>query len=163
MEKMLGPSRVLLLGFGCEVRVLLQRREPSSEGKVAGFITRRRRDQKLARRGSPRRKWFGGIRVLSLETIKSLERQNLLSGAFLSTTLMSSLDGAMRSLEIVTQSSVIFVVRTSVQDAGGSGSGALPPDSQPELCLCSHGYRGNECSVVYPSFSCIDGCLKIPA
>lgn len=74
MEKILGPSRVLLPGFGCEVRVLLQRREPSSEGKVAGFITRRRRDQKLARSGSPGRKWFGGTRVLSLETIKSLDR-----------------------------------------------------------------------------------------
>ncbi|VCX41368.1 unnamed protein product [Gulo gulo] len=82
LAKMLGPSRVLLPGFGCEFTVLLQRREPSCEGKVAGFITRRHRDKKRARRGSPRRKQFGSTRVLSLETIKALERENVLSGAF---------------------------------------------------------------------------------
>lgn len=38
--------------------------------------------------------------MLSLETMKSLEKENVHSSAFLSTTVMNSLDEAMQSLEI---------------------------------------------------------------
>lgn len=41
-----------------------------------------------------------GTMMLSLETVKALEKENVHSSAFLSTTVMSSLDEAMQSLEI---------------------------------------------------------------
>lgn len=50
LEKMLSPSRVLLPGFEHELKVLLQMREPKSEGKVGIFITGGRWDRKRARR-----------------------------------------------------------------------------------------------------------------
>lgn len=106
LEKIFGPSRVLLPGFEREFKVVLQMRKPNSEGKVEIFILGRRRYRKRAKRlirilaTKPRRKSCEGTMMLSLETMKSLEKENVDSSAFLSTTVMNSLDEAMQSLEI---------------------------------------------------------------
>ncbi|CAD7683858.1 unnamed protein product [Nyctereutes procyonoides] len=75
--------------FELEFKVLLQMREPNSEGKVEILILGRRRYRKRAKRL---------MRILaqfSLETMKSFERENVHSDDFLSTAVMSSLDEAM--------------------------------------------------------------------
>ncbi|KAF3831697.1 hypothetical protein GH733_000509 [Mirounga leonina] len=106
LEKIFGPSRALLPGFEREFKVLLQMRERDSKGKVEIFIMGRHRYRKRAKRlirflaVKPQRKPCEGTMMLSLETMKSLEKENVHSSAFLSTIVMSSLDEAMQSLEI---------------------------------------------------------------
>ncbi|CAK7311103.1 developmental pluripotency-associated 5 protein-like [Vulpes vulpes] len=106
LEKIFGPSRALVPGFEREFKVLLQMREPNSEGKVEILIMGRRRYRKRAKRlirilaAKPRGRRSGGTMMFSLETMKSFERKNVHSDDFLSTAVMSSLDEAMQSLEI---------------------------------------------------------------
>ncbi|CAD7687062.1 unnamed protein product [Nyctereutes procyonoides] len=128
LGKIFGPSRALLLGSEGEFKVLFQMREPNSEGEVEIFIMGYpKRAKRLIRilATKPRGKRCGGTTMLSLETMKSFERENVHSGDFLSTAVMSSLDEALQSLEVGQETvqepvtkTVIFVIRTSVQ--GGS-------------------------------------------
>ena len=66
LEKIFGPSRALVPGFEREFKVLLQMREPNSEGKVEILIMGRRRYRKRAKRlirilaAKPRGKRYGG-------------------------------------------------------------------------------------------------------
>ena len=50
LEKIVGPSRALLLGFQREFKVLLQKIDPNSEGKVQILIVGRRWYPKCAQR-----------------------------------------------------------------------------------------------------------------
>ncbi|KAM9233632.1 oocyte-expressed protein homolog isoform 2-T2 [Trichechus inunguis] len=106
LEKIFGPSKVLLPGFEREFKVLLQVGEPDSDGKVEILISGRHWYRKRAKRlihilaGRSRRKQCGGTAMLGLESMKSLETEDPQSSAFLSVEVMSSLDKAMQSLEI---------------------------------------------------------------
>ncbi|XP_078303216.1 uncharacterized protein LOC132667282 [Panthera onca] len=104
LEKIFGPSRTLLPRFEQEFKVLLRMGEPDSEGKVEIFIMGKRRYRKRAKSllrilaAKPERKLYGGIMMLSLK--KSVKREDVHSSASLSTAVMTSLDEAMQSLEI---------------------------------------------------------------
>ncbi|GAB5571658.1 hypothetical protein PRBEI_2000547300 [Prionailurus iriomotensis] len=101
---MASPSRTLLPRFEQEFKVLLRMGEPDSEGKVEIFILGKRRYRKRAKSlirilaAKPERKLYGGIMMLSLK--KSVKREDVHSSASLSTAVMTSLDEAMQSLEI---------------------------------------------------------------
>ncbi|XP_003404163.2 developmental pluripotency-associated 5 protein-like [Loxodonta africana] len=106
LEKIFGPSRVLLPGFEREFKVVLQVGEPDSDGMVEILISGTHWYRKRAKRlihilaARSRRKQSGGTVMLGLESMKSLETEDAQSSAFLSAEAMSSLDKAMQSLEI---------------------------------------------------------------
>ncbi|XP_029800416.1 oocyte-expressed protein homolog [Suricata suricatta] len=104
LEKIFGPSRALIPKFEQEFKVLIRMGEPDSEGKVGVFIIGKRRHRKRAKSllrilaARPGRKLCGDLMMLSIK--KSVKRENADSDATLSTAMMTSLDEAMKSLEI---------------------------------------------------------------
>lgn len=101
LERTFGPGRVLFLAFGKEFKVQLQRgesRTPRARLKSSPWGRRcyQKRDKEadLHFAKKPQRKQHGGTMMLSLETRNSLERRNVHSSVFLSTTVASSLNEA---------------------------------------------------------------------
>lgn len=102
LEKISGPCRVLLLGFGREFKVRLQRGESRTQDRVKIFtlgealLPGKRAGSHCAKK--PHGKQSGGTTTLSLETANSLERENVHSSVFVSTTGVSRLIEATWSL-----------------------------------------------------------------